>query len=110
MPAYKVKPRKDEAVAPSSRYPTVYIACSPEIVDSLQVGEGAKVTLTGTVVGLSENKDQKEDRCELQLELRTVDAYPAAAPAEESAEKPDKDMTTGMKDGIKKGLGYTDDE
>lgn len=110
MPAYKVEPEKDypeTAPAPSGkrekRYPTVTICCSQEIIDALTLNEDAEVTLKGKVVGLSSSQGNNsyDNRTELRLELRTVDAEPGEASEEEPEES--------MQDAIDKGLGYAKD-
>jgi hypothetical protein len=113
MPTYKVKPEPDypiETASPSKngakRYPRIYIPVSPEIIAALEVGGPVVVEMKGSVAGLEES--QRADspnggRCELQVELREVTAYPTEA--EEEAAETDK-KEPGMKGAIDKGLGY----
>lgn len=83
MPTYNVKPEKYDGPAvvgaigkEKERYPSVHIDVSPEIIRALEIGEEATVTLTGTIMGLSENRNPRNSRCHLELELRKVEAYP----------------------------------
>lgn len=83
MPTYNVKPYKHDGPAmvgaigkEKEHYPSVHIDVSPEIIRALEVGQEATVTLTGTIVGLSENRNERNSRCHLELEMRKVEAYP----------------------------------
>lgn len=109
MPTYKVKPEENypmEATAPSKknekRYPRVYIQGSPEIIAALEVGQQATVTLTGTVRGLESRQTDSPNgnRCEFQLELRTVDAEPVDGADDGEEQEPT------MLDAINEKLGY----
>jgi hypothetical protein len=70
--------RKQEAL------PDRHIPVSPEIIAALEVGGDVEVTLKGTVRGLesrqSTDNDPYNNRNELRVELRVVEAYPATAP------------------------------
>lgn len=110
MPTYIVKPEKNEGAVPvgteskKEQYPRVYgIQVSPEIIEALEIGQSAVVTLTGKVVSLSENQSPDNSRCSLELELRKVEAYPS------DEEKEEVDVSKEMKAGIKKRLGYKED-
>lgn len=121
MPKYIVKPENDmpTTVAGSAkgekRYPTVYMPVSQEIVDALAVGDAVEVTLKGKVSALSSDKGSKQERHNLTVELREVEAYPddAAEGADDAAEgegqdggKGGKKKKNSMKDEIDQGLGY----
>jgi len=107
MPTYRVKPEPDynATVAAESqkkkRYPIVYVKASPEIIDALEVGEAAIVTLKGKIIGLTAETREQGGRHELQIELREVEAYPVEGGEDEPEEK-----EPTMKDAIDKGLGY----
>ena len=100
MPTYIVKPEKSPSVAPALgaiekskvRYPTVRVEVSPEIIRALEIGQEATVTLTGTIKMLSENRYSDDSRCDLELELRKVEAYPTGKKGKEEKgeEKPEK--------------------
>jgi len=81
MPTYLVKPEKSSvpigAIEKKEHYPTVRIDVSPEIIRSLEIGQDATVTLSGKIVGLSENQRSEHSRSDLELELRKVEAYPS---------------------------------
>lgn len=112
MPTYKVKPEPDYGAMPSpptkkKRYPSVTIPVSPEIIAALEVGGDVEVTLKGTVRGLesrqSTDNDPYQNRNELRVELRTVEAYPDDGADDEADDEKEPDM----KDAIDKGLGYS---
>lgn len=117
MPTYKVKPEIDSPMScpmPTSnkkqkRYPTVYLPVSPEIIAALEVDEAVEVTLKGFVRGLesrqSSDPGSYNNKNEIRVELRVVEAYPAED-GEEEAEEPEEDM----KSAIDKGLGYSKKE
>ena len=98
MPTYIVKPEKNGPGAPLGaiekskvRYPTVRVEVSPEIIRALEIGQEATVTLTGKIRSLSENRYTDDSRCDLELELRKVEAYPTGKQSkEEKDEKPEK--------------------
>jgi hypothetical protein len=112
MPVYKVKPEQDYPITAmpakgeknKKRYPTVNIPVSPEIIAALEVGGDVEVTLKGKVRGLesrqSTDNDPYNNRNELRVELRMVEAY-----GTEAEEEPEEAEPT-MKDMIDKGLGY----
>lgn len=90
---YKVpepkKPKKGEATEccslPDSR-PAVYLPVSPEILRSLKVAQNIEITLSGTVKALEYNESDYNKRCEIRLELSTVeldDREPDSADAKE---------------------------
>ncbi len=82
MPTYNVKPEKNYPMAVGAigkdkeRYPSVHIDVSQEIIRALEVGQDATVTLSGKIVGLSENRHSEHSRSHLEIELRKVEAYP----------------------------------
>jgi hypothetical protein len=114
MPTYKVKPEQDYPITAmpgkgeknKKRYPTVNIPVSPEIIAALKVGGDVEVTLKGKVRGLesrqSTDNDPYNNRNELRVELRVVDAYQAEGGADDEEEEAEPTM----KDAIDKGLGY----
>jgi hypothetical protein len=83
MPTYSVKPEKSGpsvigAIGKDKvRYPSVRVEVNPEIIRSLEIGQSATVTLEGKIVSLSENRYSDKDRCDLEIELREVEAYPS---------------------------------
>lgn len=117
MPIYKVKPETDYPgglCCPSEtsakkknekRYPTVYIPVSPEIIAALKIDGEVEVTLKGTVRGLesrqSSDPGSYNNKNEIRVELRVVEAYPG----DETEDEPDE-KEPDMKDAIDKGLGY----
>jgi len=107
MPTYRVKPEPDfnTPIAAEGqkkkRYPTVYVKASPEIIDALEVGQPAVVTLKGKIVGLTAEDREQGGRHELQIELREVEAYPAEGDEEPEEKEPD------MKAVIDAALGYS---
>lgn len=115
MPTYKVKPETDYPMntvgstpdKKKKRYPTVTLPVSQEILNALELEGDVEVTLKGKVVGLesreSTGNDPYNNRKELRVELRTVEAYPDddAGDDEEEEKEPD------MKDAIDEGLGYS---
>lgn len=120
MPKYVVKPEDNTPTAIGSgkaekRYPTVYLPVSQEIVDALAVGDAVEVTLKGKVSALSSDKGSKQERHNLTVELREVEAYPddAAEGADDAAEgegesdNGGKKKKNSMQDEIEQGLGYT---
>lgn len=120
MPKYIVKPEDNTPTAiggkAEKRYPTVYLPVSQEIVDALAVGDAVEVTLKGKVSALSSDKGSKQERHNLTVELREVEAYPddAAEGADDAAEgegqdgggNGEKKKKNTMKDEIDQGLGY----
>ena len=97
MPTYKVKPDKnysmESRMTDDPGYPQVHIPVSTEIMDMLEMGMSAKVTLKGKIKSMRSD----EEKNEICIEVMEVSAYPAG-----------KSKT--MKDEIDKGLGYEDDE
>lgn len=98
MPTYIVKPEKSNPTPLNAiekdreRYPTVRIDVSSEIIRSLEIGQDVTVTLSGKIVGLSENLRSENSRSDLEIELRKVEAYPSSkeekkATAEKSSKK-----------------------
>lgn len=111
MPSYTVEPEKDTnypevAASPSGkkekRYPTVTICCDQAIIDALELNKDAEITLRGKIVGLSSSQGNNsyDNRTELRIELREVEAEPDDGEAE-----PDEPEES-MQDAIDKGLGY----
>src|SRR5207248_1658873 len=90
------------------RYPSVTIPVSPEIIAALEVGGQVVVELKGKVRGLesrqSTDNNPYDNRNELRVELRTVEAY-ASEDDEEEADDAAKPEPT-MKDAIDEKLGY----
>lgn len=97
MPTYKVKPEKmHDMMSPSmedTSYPSVHIPVSTEIMEMLEMGMSAKVTLKGKIKSM--RSDEKGN--EICMEVMDVSAYPAG-----------KSKT--MKEEIDEGLGYKDKE
>ena len=95
MPTYKVKPDKMHNTSQpvdESSYPSVHIPVSMEIMDMLEMGMHAKVTLKGKVKSMRSD----EEKNEICIEVMAVSAYPDG-----------KSKT--MKEEIDEGLGYKDD-
>ena len=97
MPTYKVKPEKmgtmEKPMADNPSYPSVHIPVSMEIMDMLEMGMSAKVTLKGKIKSM--RADERGN--EICMEVMDVSAYPAG-----------KSKT--MKEEIDEGLGYKDKE
>ena len=97
MPTYKVKPEKmhnmNQISMDDPSYPFVHIPVSTEIMDMLDMGMSAKVTLKGKIKSM--RSDERGN--EICMEVMDVSAYPAG-----------KSKT--MKEEIDKGLGYEEDE
>ena len=75
MPTYKVKPDKMHNTnkpvdAPS--YPSVHIPVSMEIMDMLEMGMSAKVTLKGKIKSMRSDETVNE----ICIEVMEVSAYP----------------------------------
>lgn len=115
MPTYKVKPETDYPMTAESsakkkekRYPTVYIPVSPEIIAALEVGSQVVVELKGKVVGLesrqSSDPGSYNNKNEIRVELRVVEAYPNEDAEEEADDAETKEPS--MKDEIDAKLGY----
>lgn len=110
MPVYKVKPEQDypmEVSGPKKkqkRYPSVYIPVSPEIIAALEVGGQVVVELKGKVVGMesrqSTDPNSYNNKNEIRVELRVVEAYAGEDEEEPEEKEPD------MKGAIDKALGY----
>lgn len=115
MPVYQVKPEADYPMtAPGGtenrkkkRYPTVTIPVSKEIIAALELDGPVVVELKGFVRKMQTSEasggDSYDNRTEIRVELRQVEAYQTEA-EEEAAEEPD------MKGAIDKGLGYAKDK
>lgn len=111
MPKYTVKPEADYPTAmPSSekkkkRYPTVTIPVSKEIIAALEVDGPVVVELKGFVQKLQSSEasggDSYDNRTEIRVELRQVEAYPTEAEEEDADAK-----EPSMKDAIDEKLGY----
>ncbi len=117
MPKFTVKPENDYPMAVSSpagknkkRYPTVTIPASKEIIAALTVGGPVVVELTGIVQKLQSSQavggDSYDNRTEIRVELRQVEAYPSEA-AEEAAEadEPGETMQGAISKGLKAAAG-----
>ena len=117
MPTYKVKPETDYPgmCCPSDsastkkkekRYPTVYVPVSPEIIAALEIDGQVTVELKGKVVGLESRQSSDgaayNNKNEIRVELRVVEAYPGEDAEEDDADEKEPDM----KDAIDEGLGY----
>jgi hypothetical protein len=111
VPLYKVQPEQDYPEAVNSpakkkekRYPTVYLPVSPEIIEALKVDQAVEVNLKGFVCGLesrqSSDPGSYNNKNEIRVELRMVEAYPTEGGDEPEEKEP------SMKDAIDEGLGY----
>ena len=95
MPTYKVKPEKmhntSKPVIDDPSYPSVHIPVSMEIMDILEMGMSAKVTLKGKIKSM--RSDERGN--EICMEVMEVSAYP-------------EQKAKSMKEEIDEGLGYKD--
>jgi hypothetical protein len=108
MPKYTVKPEADYPTAmPSSekkkkRYPTVTIPVSKEIIAALEVDGPVVVELKGFVQKLQSSEasggDSYDNRTEIRVELRQVEAYPTEA-EEEAADAKEPSMKDAIDEG-----------
>lgn len=76
MPKYVLpKPTKDEKEIEMSDmfYPRyVHLPANKSIINALEIGDGAEITLKGVVKKLS----AREKSADFEIELRSIEAYP----------------------------------
>lgn len=119
MPTYKVKPETDypgmccptdsaSTKKKEKRYPTVYIPVSPEIISALEIDGQVTVELKGKVVGMESRQSSDgspyNNKNEIRVELRVVEAYQAEGGEDDEDEE---EAAPNMKDAIDKALGYS---
>lgn len=80
MPKYVLpKPKKDDSedmpVVPDDYARTIYIPSNKAIIDALEMGKVAEVTLKGKVVGLEAREGEDYSSHEFRLKLTSVEAY-----------------------------------